>query len=54
MWIIMLWAFFSTTGAVDQQLMDCVDGKCRYNANKNAAKVTNFTNIPIDEDQMAA
>jgi hypothetical protein len=31
-----------------------VDGKCRYNANKIAAKVTNFTNIPIDEDQMAA
>jgi hypothetical protein len=31
-----------------------VDGKCRYNANKIAAKITNFTNIPIDEDQMAA
>ncbi len=30
------------------------DGKCKYDSNKIAAKVTNFTNIPIDEDQMAA
>ncbi len=30
------------------------NGKCRYDSNKIAAKVTNFTNIPIDEDQMAA
>ncbi|CAK9196708.1 unnamed protein product, partial [Sphagnum jensenii] len=30
------------------------NGKCKYDSNKIAAKVTNFTNIPIDEDQMAA
>lgn len=30
------------------------DGKCKFNANKVAAKVSNFTNIPVDEDQMAA
>jgi cathepsin F len=30
------------------------DGKCSFNSNKVAAKVSNFTNIPIDEDQVAA
>lgn len=30
------------------------DGKCSFNSNKVAAKVSNFTNIPVDEDQMAA
>jgi cathepsin F len=30
------------------------DGKCKFNSNKVAAKVSNFTNIPIDEDQVAA
>ena len=30
------------------------DGKCGFNSNKVAAKVSNFTNIPIDEDQVAA
>jgi cathepsin F len=30
------------------------DGKCQFNPNKVAAKVSNFTNIPIDEDQVAA
>lgn len=30
------------------------DGKCKYTSNKVAAKVANFTNIPVDEDQVAA
>jgi cathepsin F len=30
------------------------DGKCGFNSNKVAAKVSNFTNIPVDEDQVAA
>ncbi len=30
------------------------DGKCKYDSNKIAAKVTNFTNIPVDENQIAA
>jgi len=30
------------------------DGKCSFNSNKVASKVSNFTNIPVDEDQVAA
>ena len=30
------------------------DGKCKFNSNKVAAKLSNFTNIPVDEDQVAA
>lgn len=30
------------------------DGKCSFDSKKVAAKVSNFTNIPVDEDQMAA
>ncbi|GER52325.1 cysteine protease [Striga asiatica] len=29
-------------------------GECKFNSEKVAVKVTNFTNIPIDEDQIAA
>ncbi|XP_024392278.1 cysteine proteinase 15A [Physcomitrium patens] len=30
------------------------DGKCKFDSNKVAVKVSNFTNIPVDEDQVAA
>ncbi len=30
------------------------DGKCSFSPNKVAVKVSNFTNIPVDEDQIAA
>ena len=29
-------------------------GECKFDPEKIVAKVTNFTNIPADEDQMAA
>lgn len=31
-----------------------VDGKCKFDANKLVVKVSNFTEIPVDEAQMAA
>lgn len=44
------------TGGLESETDYSIKG-CRWqmwcNANKIASKVTNFTNIPIDEDQMA-